>query len=147
MYRFAAILLSIVLLLLSIVPAQANRGPGARSINWNQQDTATYVVSTLNLLHTTTGQSIPSMLKSKLKISRFSVYEDTKSEDLYSIVLLRANGNHVGALVYVMGWSKPQSASPVTDRLGIPRAPSGILASLHSDPLRIIGTFNSTVPS
>jgi hypothetical protein len=116
--------------------------------DWNQQDTAAYVVSTLNLLHTRTGRPLVTTLTRSANVDRFEVWEVLGGpRGLYIIQLKDAYGEWLGAFVYRMGWMKPMSASPLTDHLGVRHAWPRILNLSRQYPKKLIGTFGSTLPT
>ena len=128
---------------MSVLPVRAAGTPSTppAPINWQQRDTAVYVVSTVNLLRARDG----SLVVQKLGVARFDVYDDLARPFLYYIELRGANGANLGALAYRMGWSKPLSLSPQTDRLGIRPASPRLLQAYRADRKQLIGTFTSTV--
>lgn len=129
------------------VLAAGNTSHQPRPLDWGQRDTAVYVVSTLNLLHSPRGGSMATRLTRRLGIARFDVYADTRVTDLYFIELRRQNGDIAGAFAYQMGWVKPLSVTAFCDRLGAPRAPARIVESYRNDSRQFIGSFTSTMPS
>jgi len=115
-----------------------------RGRSWAEHDTAVYVVSTLNLVRTH-RHSLPDRL-THFGITRYEVYSDLDKADVYFIELRRADGTIVGALVYRMGWLKPESVSLFTDRLGVQKAPRPLVEAYESDRKALIGSFTSTLP-
>ena len=116
------------------------RTPGPPS--WQQRDTAVYVVSTLNLLRTPSGQ----LMVVKLNVARFDVYADLVRDDLYFIELRARGGTPIGAAAYQLGWAKPQALSRSLGRLGIVHASRIVFRAYRSDEKQLIGSFTSTVP-
>ena len=147
MFRALGIsVLAIVGLLLPAVTAHAAQSKTSTQ-NWSQHDTAVYVVSTLNVLHSHRGKSTVAIMSRRLGVARFDVLDDLSSSDMYFIQLKRANGDVVGSFAYQMGWPKPMSLSPVFNRFGIPTAPDKVANAFRSDPKQLIGSFTSTLPS
>jgi hypothetical protein len=146
---------TLVLLFISLVSlAVTSSAAGAagqnttshHSVNWATRDTAVYVVSTLNLLHTRQGHLVPAVLQTH-GVTHFDVYADSDTDGLYFVLLRKDNGSTVGGLVYQMGWSRPQSLFGVTDRFTtIQHAASNVRQSYKSDNKLLIGSFTSTMP-
>ncbi|GAC1463565.1 MAG: hypothetical protein PVSMB7_05380 [Chloroflexota bacterium] len=148
MRRFIFTLLALTVLSVPTTAALAagNTSHQPRPVDWNQRDTAVYVVSTLNLLHNKKGVSIAPWLSARKGISRFDVYADTQSGNLYFVELRRDSGDIVGAFAYQMGWFKPKSVTTFTDKLGTSRAPSSIVDAYKNDSRQFLGSFTSTLP-
>lgn len=127
--------------------AAGNSHHQSTAANWNQRDTAIYVVSTLNLLRTTKGQNLPWLLTSRLGISHFDVYADDQVNNLYFVELRRDNGDIAGALGYQMGWFKPRSVTSFTDKLGVPKGSARLVNAYKNDSRQFVGSFTSTLPS
>jgi hypothetical protein len=145
---FLLLLSSFVSLTLTLSVAGAAGQPTKEhhSVNWATRDTAVYVVSTLNLLHTRQGHLVPAVLESH-GVTHFDVYADADTDGLYFVLLRKDSGSTVGGLVYQMGWSRPQSIFGVTDRfITIQKAASNIRQSYKSDNKLLIGSFTSTMP-
>jgi len=113
--------------------------------DWSQQDTAAYVVSTLNLLRTRAGHPLVATLTQGSDVSRFEVWAVIGQPDLYVIQLKDDYGKWVGALVYRMGWMRPMSASPLTEHLGVRHAWHRVLSLSRQYPKKLIGTFGPTL--
>lgn len=114
--------------------------------NWSQHDTAVYVVSTLNLLHTGKGQPLTAILANKLNVARYDVYADQSVSNLYFITPRRSDGAVVAAFAYSMGSPRPQ----VLFVNGVHFHTSSnqhALAQYHSDAKVLIGSFSSTLPA
>jgi hypothetical protein len=126
---------------LSVLAASGPAQPQGRP-DWQQRDTAAYVVSTLNLLRTPGGQ----LMVVKLNAGRFDVYSDLSRDDLYFIELRARGGAPIGALAYQLGWTKPQALSRSLGRLGIGRASRTVFRAYRLDEKQLIGSFTSTVP-
>ena len=122
---------------------RANPGP----TNWTQHDTAVYVVSTLNLVRLPKGGWLPAVLTGQYGVVRFDVFADVNTAQLFFVQLRRDDGSVVGSLAYRMGWSRPKSVSPLTDKLGVHRAYHSIVEAYKSHPKALIGSFTSTMPS
>jgi hypothetical protein len=116
-------------------------------VNWSQHDTAVYVVSTLNLLHTRTGQSFADLLTHKYNVTHYDVYADQNVSNLYYIQLRRDDGSMAGAFAYSMGWSRPRIVFLGIDKPQASHAPQRIAAEYHTDSKILIGSFTSTLPS
>lgn len=126
--------------------AQAAGNPThQRGPNWNQRDTAVYVVSTLNLVRVH-HRSLTSVLSSQ-DVTQYDVYADLDVGDQYYIQLKRDDGNVVGVLAYRMGWLKPKSISAFTDKLGVRKAPRSMVTAYKSNHKELIGSFTSTLPT
>lgn len=149
MRRLPFLLACITLLIVLRVPAADAAGRGTKSFgtNWNQHDTAVYVVSTLNLVQLSNGRGLPGALSADYHVTRFDVYVDLNYQELFFILLRTDEGSAVGALAYRMGWVKPRSVSASMDRLGVSRAPRPIAEAFRTNPLQNIGSFTSTLPS
>lgn len=116
------------------------------SVNWAARDTAVYVVSTLNLLHTRQGHLVTAVLEHH-GVAHFDVYADATTDGLYFVLLRKDSGSTVGAFAYQMGWSRPQSLFGVTDRFStIQRTTAGVRQDFKSDSKLLIGSFTSTMP-
>ena len=126
------------------MPVHAASGPPQPQgqPNWEQRDTAIYVVSTLNLLRTPSGQ----LVVNRLNVSRFDVYADVVKEGLYFIQLYAKSGPLVGSVAYQLGWAKPQALSRSVGRLGVDRASRVVWHAYRADHKQLIGSFTSTVP-
>jgi hypothetical protein len=146
--RTLTIALSCVLLGLTIAaPANAaHRRASQTSINWAQRDTAVYVVSTLNLLRTDTGQPITNLFKFQLHVKHYTVEADAVVPDLYFINLVNKSKTVVGTFAYKMGWQKPQAITEFAVA-SLPRAPADIVTAYRADRHLKVATFNSTLPS
>lgn len=148
MRRLIAIaVLGVAATALSVAPAHAaGTATKPQAPNWSQHDTAVYVVSTLNLLHTKKGDSITAMLTRKLNVAEYDVYADTAVNDLYYIELRRADGSVAGTLAYQLGWAKPQILSLSLPKGVCKHAADKVAQEYRSDPKLLIGTFTSTLP-
>jgi hypothetical protein len=155
MYRFVIIaVLILVGLLACAVPAHA-ADPAPTSVptpmataapfNWNEYDTAAYVVSTLNVVRTGDRRLLVPLMTAQYGVTRFAVWDDLQT-DGYVIQLKRASGVNVAQLVYKLGWDQAGSYSRLTDRLGVPRPPQAIEGHFRTHAKRLIGTFNATLP-
>jgi hypothetical protein len=134
-------------LLTSVIPAHAAGTPTKpQTPNWNQHDTAVYVVSTLNLLHTRKGQPITATLTGKLSVTHYDVLADTVVSDLYFIQLRRDDGTVAGALAYQLGWQKPQLLTLALPRGVCKHAADKVMQEYRSDAKQLIGSFTSTLP-
>lgn len=132
---------------MSAIPAHAaGSNTHQQTPNWGQHDTAVYVVSTLNLLHTKKGQSITALLTRKLNVSQYDVFADSSVNDLYFIELRRADGSVAGGLAYQLGWSKPQILTLALPKGVCKHADDKVMQEYRSDPKQLIGSFSSTLP-
>ena len=139
--------LGIAALFTGLAPAHAaGSGSHQSAPNWGQHDTAVYVVSTLNLLHTRKGQPIVALLTRKLNISEYDVLADTSVNDLYYVDLRRADGSVAGALAYQLGWSKPQILTLALPKGVCKHADDKVMQEYRTDSKQLIGTFSSTLP-
>ncbi|GAC1442857.1 MAG: hypothetical protein NVSMB52_00530 [Chloroflexota bacterium] len=114
--------------------------------NWGHRDTAVYVVSTLNLLHTKNGKPMPLIFQQSMGVARFDVYADQNVTDMYFIQLKREDGAVVAAFAYAMGWSKPKLVYISSRKFGHARAPLKVVVAYKSDVKQLIGSFTSTFP-
>ena len=117
------------------------------NVSWSQHDAAVYVVSTLNLVRTENGHSLPRILTGHLGVARFDVYADLGNPNLYFVMLERQDETLFGALAYQMGWLKPRGVTPFSPRLGIHKAPRAVVEAYRSDSTQLIGSFASTLPA
>lgn len=145
MRSIAAVILAAVSFLLPSV-AFAHRSHTSQEINWQERDTAAYVVSTVNLLRMPHHVPFPTVARQRLHVDNYAVVADTWRTNLYFIRLKRGDDSVAGALAYQMGWPAPRSVTTSVRKLGVARAPVGIIASYTWDPKRTIGDFSSTVP-
>src|SRR5947209_17878375 len=130
----------------SVVPVHA-QGSGAHGnvpVNWQQRDTAVYVVSTLNLLGHTKNRTVQQMFQ-HLNITRIVVYADNDQANLYFIELKRDDSSTAGTLAYQLGWPHPKRISWSAGKT-IPTVTSGIAQAYKTDSKTLIGTFTSTLP-
>lgn len=118
----------------------------SQEANWQRRDTATYVVSTLNLLRTNSGQPITKVAQNRLDVSRYSVWSDRVVPGLYFIQLKRDTGSVVGVLAYQMGWVKPLSVTSRLDALGVKPAPRKVQREYQAGHLVFLGAFTSSLP-
>jgi hypothetical protein len=139
--------LGVAAVFMSTVPAHAAGSTShAPAPNWAQHDTAVYVVSTLNLLHTKKGQSITAFLTRKLAVTQYDVLADASVSDLYFIELRRDDDTVAGALAYQLGWPKPQILTLALPQGVCKHAAGRIMQAYRSDPKQLIGSFSSTLP-
>ncbi len=122
------------------------RESSGKAVDWKQRDTAMYVVSTVNLLRTSSGHPLARIAERRLDVARYDVYADASLPDLYFIQLTRDDGTVAGGLVYQMGWPKPQSVTTKINTLGVTPAPPRLADAYKSDQLTLIGTFSTTMP-
>jgi hypothetical protein len=130
----------------SVVPvhAQGSGAHGKSPVNWQQRDTAMYVVSTLNLLGHTKHHTVQQVFQ-QLNITRIDVYADTNRADLYFIELKRDDMSVAGSLAYQLGWSKPKRISWSAIK-SIPTVATSIAQAYKLDSKTLIGTFTSSLP-
>ncbi|GAC1400408.1 MAG: hypothetical protein NVSMB52_13980 [Chloroflexota bacterium] len=124
----------------------ASTRPHQHPVNWNQHDTAVYVVSTLNLLHSKNGRSLTTIYQQRLGVSHFDVYADTATSDLYFIEMKRDDGSVVGVYAYQVGWSKPKLVYIVSDKFGHVKSPLKLIVAYKSDSKSLMASFTSTFP-
>jgi hypothetical protein len=127
------------------VHAQGSGSQGKSPVNWQQRDTATYVVSTLNVLGRTRTHTIQQVFQ-RLNITRIDVFADSAHANLYFIELQRDDGSTAGSLAYQMGWRKPRRISWPAGRT-IPAVATTIAQAYKTDARTLIGSFTSTLPS
>ena len=128
-------------------PAYA-AGTGSRQheTNWNQRDTAIYVVSTLNLVRTTGGRPFAQAVSSDMDVTHFDVYADLDRNGLYFIQLKRDDDSVAAVLAYQMGWLKPKSVTTVGHRFGLRPAAWPIVQAYKGDTKGFMQSFASTMP-
>jgi hypothetical protein len=126
--------------------APAYAAKSGSTTNWNQRDAAVYVVSTLNLLRTHKGTPVSSIFQRRYNVTRYTVLDDLKSQDLYFIELKRDDGSVFGAYAYQMGWVKPQALTSSVSRFGARMAGADTLTSYRNDGKQLLATFTSTMP-
>jgi hypothetical protein len=144
---FVVIVLGFLGLLVQALPARAAGNTTHRhAIDWNQHDTAVYVVSTLNVLHTRRGQSVATLMARRMHVVRYEVWDDLSSSDLYFIMLKRDDGSTAAAFAYQMGWPQPLGLNASLGRMGVHPAPTTVLTAYRTDPKQLMGTFTSTLP-
>lgn len=124
----------------------AHRRTNQATVNWAQHDTAVYVVSTLNLLRSDSGQPMTNVFKSQLHVKRYMVEADTVVPDLYFIQLVAKSHSVVGSFAYKMGWQKPMAVSDF-GMASLPRASADIITAYRTDHRIKVGNFTSTLPS
>lgn len=130
----------------SVLPvhAQGSGAHGKSAVNWQQRDTAVYVVSTLNLLGHTKNHTVQQMFQ-RLNITRIDVYADTDQAGLYFIELMRDDTSTAGTLAYQLGWPKPKRISWSAGKT-IPTVAGTIVQAYKTDSKTLIGTFTSPLP-
>lgn len=143
----SAILGGVLTLAISIIPAHASVRTDQRAVNWNQHDTAVYVVSTLNLLRTHDGRPFTSIWERRGRVTHFDIYADGSQDNLYFIEMKRSDNSMVGALAYQMGWDKPRTVTPSITKFHIPSAPDRVIQSYQNDAKTAIGSFTTTLPT
>jgi hypothetical protein len=138
--------LAILGLAVTVVPVHAaeSGSHGKSPVNWQQRDTAVYVVSTLNLLGRTQNHTVQQMFQ-RLNITHLDVYADNVQANLYFIELRRDDYTTAGSLAYEMGWSKPKRISWPAGK-SIPAVTSAIAQAYRTDDKTLIGSFTSTLP-
>lgn len=134
-------------LAIGIIPTHAAVRTDQRAVNWNQHDTAVYVVSTLNLLRTRSGRPFTSIWEHRGRVTHFDIYADSSQDNLYFIEMKRSDNSMVGALAYQMGWDKPRTVTPSITKFHIPSAPDRVIQSYQSDVKTPIGSFTTTLPT
>jgi hypothetical protein len=140
------VVLAVLGLAASVVPVHAE-GTGSHStspVNWQQRDTAVYVVSTLNLLGRTQSHTVQQLFQ-RLNITHLNVYADNDQMNLYFIELKRDDSTTAGSLAYKMGWPKPKRISWSAGK-SIPAVSSVIAQAYRTDDKTLIGAFTSTLP-
>jgi len=127
-------------------PSKATNIPATRE-QWQQYDTAAYVVSTLNLLTGENARAFSARLRRQYHVLRYDVYADVPVRNLYFVQLRSSNNRVIGVLAYRMGWSKPEALNAFAHRVGARNAPHSVLHFYRSSELQLLGTFDSTLPS
>ncbi len=143
----SAIFGGILTLATSIIPAHASVRTDQHAVNWNQHDTAVYVVSTLNLLRTHDGRPFASIWERRGRVTHFDIYADGSQDNLYFIEMKRSDNSMVGALAYQMGWDKPRTVTSSITKFHIPSAPDRVIQSYQTDVKTPIGSFTTTLPT
>jgi hypothetical protein len=144
----AVALLGVTAAVCSAAPASAaTKSPDTKNPNWNQQDTAVYVVSTLNLLRARDGKACTDFLVKRLKVTQYDVYADQTVQNMYFVVLRRADGSAADTFAYQLGWAKPRDLGSRAVKFGAHRASLQIAQEFRSDPKQLIGSFTSTLPT
>lgn len=144
----ALVTVTFVLLLacyLSLRPTSASARHTASK--WELQDSAVYVVSTMNLARCRDRRLLTSILDRQYAVTQYDVYADESVPGLFFIEPKRRDGSSVGALAYQLGWTAPMSVSSSLDVLRMHRAPAAADSAFRHDRKRRIGSFTSTVPS
>ena len=113
---------------------------------WDRRDSASYVVSTMNLVHVRDGRRLTSLLVHRYPVARYDVYADRRVDNLFFIEPENADGTAVAGLAYQLGWTAPMSVSPSISTLHVPAAPADVFAAFRHDRKQLIGSFSSTVP-
>lgn len=146
MHRFvrAVVVMSAVFLVCGRPADAAGRFPGGPTVDWDQHDTAVYVVSTLNVLHTRQGRPLVPILARRFHIATYEVWNDLSHPDLFLLMLKRPSGAAAVQFVYQMGWPTPLSF--ISTRFGIAGAPAVVVQEIRGDPKQLIGSFTSTLP-
>lgn len=117
-----------------------------RQVTWQRRDTATYVVSTVNLLRTGEGQPLSTVVEYRMDVSRYAIFADDDVPGLYFIQLKRDTGSVAGTLAYHMGWPKPLSLSRGLSALGVDPAPPAVWQAFKTDHMSFLGAFSSSIP-
>lgn len=148
MRRTLVLIALTVLPLLATVPSAHAMSKTSRRTQapWSELDTAVYVLSTLNLLHTKQGRPLTDLLTRKLAITRYDIYADTVLSDVYFVELLRDDGIPGGVLVYRLGWSVPEIVTLAIHASVGKQAPKQLVAAYRRDAKHLIGSFTSTLP-
>lgn len=118
----------------------------AQQVEWQRRDTATYVVSTVNLLRTEQGRPLRKFVQDRMDVSRYAVFADDDVPGLYFIQLKRDTGSVAGTLAYRMGWPTPLSLSHKLSTLGVKAAPPEIWRAYKTAHLTFLGAFSSSLP-
>jgi hypothetical protein len=118
----------------------------AQQVQWQRRDTATYVVSTVNLLRTEQGQPLRKVVEYRMHVSRYAVFADDDVPGLYFIRLKQDTGSIAGTLAYRMGWPAPLSLCHKLSVLGITAAPPEIWRAYKTAHLTFLGAFSSSLP-
>ncbi len=120
---------------------------GSSAASWSQHDTAVYVVSTLNLLHSHNGQSMTDQFTHKMNVTHYDVYADQSVTNLFFIYLRRDDGSIAGVFAYTMGWSRPRLVFLGSTTKVRNHSPNRIALAYRTDAKVLIGSFTSTLPS
>lgn len=113
---------------------------------WQRRDTATYVVSTVNLLRTQQGRPLRKFVEYRMGVDRYAIFADDDVPGLYFIRLKRDTGSVAGTLAYHMGWPVPLSLSHKLSVLGIKPAPRAVWQAYKTDHMTFLGAFTSSLP-
>lgn len=127
------------------VPAHAAGGttPKSGTVNWQDRDTATYVVSTLNLVRTPQGRAVTETMHA----ATYVMLADTARSGLYFVDLHDRSDSIIGSFVYWMGWMQAVSLTRLPAGLHVRTASAALVQAYHQDPKRVIGVFTSTFPN
>jgi hypothetical protein len=138
--------LTVLGLAATVVPvhAEGSGSHGKSPVNWQQRDTAVYVVSTLNLLGRSQNHTVQQVFQ-RLNITQLDVYADDDHTNLYFIELKRDDSTTAGSLAYEMGWSKPKRISWSAGK-NIPAVTGTIAQAYRTDDKTLIGSFTSNLP-
>lgn len=117
-----------------------------QQVSWQRRDTATYVVSTINLLRTDQGRPLTNVVEYRMDVSRYAIFADDDVPGLYFIQLKRGTGSVAGTLAYHMGWPTPLSLSRRLSTLGIDPAPPAVWQADKTDHMTFLGAFSSSLP-
>lgn len=129
------------------VDSRTTPKPIAGTSGWAVHDTAVYVLSTVNLLHTGGGVPASKYLIPTSHVKLYDVFQDTRISDLYFIQMERSNESTGGVFVYRIGWAKPMFVSPNSLARIAVRAPAWLADEYHAGHKHLIGSFTSTVPA
>lgn len=114
---------------------------------WSRYDTASYVVSTLNLVSRGSPFTFADHLRRHHAIRRLVVYVDRNRTDLYFVKLLGPHGRNVGVLAYQLGWNRPRVVTALAFATRARRAPPAIVQAYRSDQLMRLEAFHSSLPA
>lgn len=126
--------------------AAGNSGSRQHEVNWNQRDTAVYVVSTLNLVRTTSGRPFAQVAMGQLDVTHFDVYADLDHANLYFIQLKRDDDSTAAVLAYQMGWLKPQTVTRMNRQFRLRQVSWSISQAYRVDTKEFMASFTSTFP-
>ncbi len=113
--------------------------------SWSNYDTASYMVSTLNLVRLENGEQLPLVLIQNYGVTRYAVWQDLYT-GTYVIQFKRATGVNAGMVVNRLGWQSPTSYSRLTDALGMIRSQPPVERHFRTHPKQLLGSLAAERP-
>lgn len=137
-------LFALLLVLGTPLSAHASSHGHRGATSWQQYDTASYVVSTLNLLQTRSHESMVDRWVRKYGALRFDVYQAAADPSFFVIDVSRSDGGLVQRLQYRMGWERPRPIQPAPRRSERHVSERPVRQAPIAGEQNLIGTFTST---